>query len=69
MNRAFHKRLYGITGSSDAVNNALVNLDCFAILTTIPSAKEHMQDLQGMFNAWSPAETSFFGSPGQSETT
>ena len=58
INRAFHQRLGGVTGSSDAVNNALVNLDCFAILTTIPTTQEHMDEFKGFFQAWVPKVTS-----------
>lgn len=51
VNKSFCQRLMEVTRTSDAVNNALVNLDCFAVLTTLP-AGSHMTDIKEMFQAW-----------------
>ena len=51
VNRSFIRRLSTVTLESDAVNNALANLDCFALLTTY-SAKEDLDRIKEVFLAW-----------------
>lgn len=57
VNRSFCERLLEVTRSSDAVNNALVNLDCMALLTSF-SAKSDMDRIKKVFLAWHKDATS-----------
>lgn len=57
VNKTFCRRLAEVTRTSDAVNNALVNLDCFALLTTLPVGS-HITEIKEMFQAWRCPEAS-----------
>ena len=51
VNKSFCQRLVGVTRTSDAINNALVNLDCYALLSTMPLS-DQMASIRAMFHAW-----------------
>jgi hypothetical protein len=51
VNRSFGERLLEVSRSSDAVNNALANLDCMALLTTF-SVKSDLNRIKKVFLAW-----------------
>jgi hypothetical protein len=51
VNKFFCRRLGEVTRMSDAVNNALVNLDCFAMVTTLPPGSL-LNEMKEMFQAW-----------------
>jgi hypothetical protein len=57
VNRSLCSRLSEVTRSSDAVNNALANLDCLALLTTY-SVKSDLDKIKEVFLAWHKDTTS-----------
>jgi len=57
VNRSFCSRLSEVTRSSDALHNALANLDCLALLTTY-SVKSGLDEIKKVFLAWHKDATS-----------
>lgn len=60
VNRSFCDRLSGVARNSDAINNALANLDCLALLTTF-SVKSNLARIKEVFLAWHKDETNTDG--------